>query len=302
MLVFCGMDIFISQQLQKSDSCYGEYEVWNDIYDGNINADLLIYGSSRAYRHFDPNIIEDSLDLSAYNLGINGHNFWLQYLRHIEYIKTNTLPKHILLAVDVNSLGKIKDLFQMDQFLPYMLWNKNITKFTSSYEGYNRLDYYVPALRYFGKSNAKQEALVALMSDSIIPYRKKGYNGSNEKWNDDFINAKKKMTYYEVRIDKPSLDLFDKFLKECQNNNIKITLVHSPLYIEGQEFVKNRKEILQIFKDFALKYNLYFLDYSKDALSFDKNNFYNAMHLNRLGAELFTKKLVGDLKNINNGS
>ena len=48
-------DLVISKELKKSNSyTFGEYSIWNDIYDGKINADIVIYGSSRAWVHFDP--------------------------------------------------------------------------------------------------------------------------------------------------------------------------------------------------------------------------------------------------------
>ena len=144
-------DYFISNNHKKNHKYPGEIEVWNDIYAGNINSEIAIYGSSRAWVHIDPSILEDSLNLKAYNFGIDGHNFWLQYLRHKEYLKYNNAPKIILLSVDVFSLQKRKDLYELNQFLPFMLWNKNIIKFTSSYNGFTYKDYYFPLLRYKGK-------------------------------------------------------------------------------------------------------------------------------------------------------
>ncbi|MDD5185877.1 MAG: hypothetical protein PHS84_11510, partial [Paludibacter sp.] len=44
--------------------------------------------------------------------------------------------------------------------------------------------------------------------------------------------------------------------------------------------------------------NVEFLDYSLDPVFNDKNYFYNASHLNKKGAEMFTLKLANKLKDM----
>ena len=90
---------FLTNQLKQSRQ--GEYSVWNDIFNGKVNSDIVVYGSSRAMVHMDPKIISNRMNSSCYNLGINGHNFWLQYLRHKELLKYNTKPRLIIHSVDV---------------------------------------------------------------------------------------------------------------------------------------------------------------------------------------------------------
>lgn len=296
LLLTYPLDVFISKNLKKSNSFYGEYEVWNDIYNSNINANILVYGSSRAWVDINPQIIEDTFNLNVYNLGLDGHNFWLQYLRHLEFIKYNPSPKHIILAVDFNSLQKRDDLYLYEQFLPYMLWNSNIRNYTHSYKAFNYFDYQLPLLRYVGKSSILKKAFKNARSNSIIsPYRNKGYRGIKKTWTNDFELAKTKMSNYKIKIDTASVNLFDKFLLECKNNKIEVSLVYTPEHIVGQRFVTNRDQVITLFKKFAKKYNLQFLDYSKDPMCLDTSFFYNATHLNKTGSELFTKKLVQDL-------
>ena len=90
---------------------------------------------------------------------------------------------------------------------------------------------------------------------------------------------------------------FEQFINECNRDGIKVIFVYSPEYIDGQVFVKNRKEIISKYQYFANKYNLDFFDYSNDTMCMKKEFFYNAEHLNKKGSELFTKKLVRDMKN-----
>lgn len=299
LLLAYPLDRLISLQLKKSHEYYGELEVWNDIYDGSIDTDIAIYGSSRAWVDISPKILKDSLNLKAYNFGLDGHNFWLQYLRHLEYIEYNPQPKHILVAVDYNSIQKRKNLYLYEQFLPYMLWNENIEFYTKSYEGFSIYDFYIPLLRYAGNSAQLKEAFeLSITETKGKPYRKQGYKGIEKQWSTDFDQAKSILKEYYIKIDQSSLDLFDKFLSECTEGGTTVSLIYTPEYIEGQKFIKNRDSIIKIYQNLAKVYNIPFLDYSKDSICFKKDYFYNSMHLNKKGSELFSKTLANDLKKI----
>jgi hypothetical protein len=47
---------------------------------------------------------------------------------------------------------------------------------------------------------------------------------------------------------------------------------------------------------FSKKYDVPLLDHSNDAMSYKTIYFYNSEHLNKTGAQLFSKKLAGDLE------
>lgn len=290
------LDYTISYVLKQSSEYPGEFEVMNDIYDGKANCDIAIYGSSRAWVHFDPKIISDSLNKSVYNFGIDGHGFWLQYLRHLEFLKHNPKPKIIIIATDAYSLEKKEDLYQQNQFLPYMLWNKNIQKYTSSFNGFKTIDYYIPLIRYFGKKSILKSCLLVLFKKNE-KYRVKGYKAIDSQWNTDFDKAREQMQSRIVKVDTASVKLFEKFILECKNANIDVVLVCSPEYIEGQRFVSNRKLAIGVYQKIASKHQVTFLDYSDNEICKDKANFYNASHLNNTGSDTFSKIFASDLKN-----
>lgn len=296
-ITLVGLDLGISYFLKQSHDNPAEYEVMNDIYQGNATCDIAIYGSSRAWVHIDPEILQESLHASTYNFGIDGHNFGLQYMRHLELLKFNKKPKVILLSLDVFSMEKGKNLYNAEQFLPYMLWNKNIRNFTSSYNGYSRIDYFFPMIRYIGKKSILSSAAANIYKENAIKYRKRGYKGMPRIWNRDLSKAKRGGRRYERQIDPTLVKLLEKFVLECADLGIKLILVYTPEYIEGQEFVANRTKIIDVYSSLAKKHQLLFLDYSKSEICMNKDYFYNASHLNNKGSELFTKILADDLKN-----
>lgn len=287
------LDILISIALKNTSGCMGEFEVWNDIYNKKINCEVAIYGSSRALVHINPGIVEKTLGLSAYNFGINGHNFFLQHLRHKEFFKNNAHPKVIIHSIDMFTLDKKAELYNMDQFLPYMLWNTDIYEYTSTYEGFSKAEYRIPLLRYFNKA-----AGIEIFTQNYLvskPLRRNGFHGNDRTWNNDLDEAIRNRESYNSSVDSASLKLYEMFLKECISENIQIVMVYTPEYIEGQKFVANRDDIMNIFHSIAHKYDLPFLDYSKHSLSYNKIYFYNASHLNAKGADIFTKILCDDL-------
>ena len=98
-----------------------------------------------------------------------------------------------------------------------------------------------------------------------------------------------------MEIDLASVNRFNSFLTDCETNNIQVIFVYTPAYIEGQKFVTNRNEIISLFQEIAIKHNILFLNYSDNSISKQKKYFYNALHLNKTGAELFTNELIKDL-------
>jgi hypothetical protein len=295
VLLSYGIDVFLSKNLKKSN--HMEAPVWRDIYAGKIDSKVVIYGSSRAWVQIDPSMIGSSLNTTVYNLGIDGHNFWLQYFRHKMLLKYNAKPKLIVYSVDAFTLQKREELYESNQFLPDMLWNNDIYNATKGYKGFNFLDYSVPLLRYYGM----KDELVRAMEIAISPRnnyieRVRGYEGKDLKWNSNFKDAIAKIKSYKIVFHKESEALFEQFLQECAQKNIKIVFVYAPEYIEGQKFIENRAEVIDRYVNLSKKYDIPFYDYSQDSISFDKQYFYNALHLNRTGAELFTSKLIKQLK------
>lgn len=297
LLISIIFDFLISNKLKQSQTfALGESFIWKNIFDGKINDDLLIYGSSRAWVHFDPQIMQDKLETKVYNLGIDGHSFWLQFLRHKTLLKYNEKPKSIILSVGIFTFSKRKDLYNKEQFLPY-IFNKDIYCYTSSYNGFNIFEYTIPLYRYLGKRDLIYKTIKELKKDKV--YRIKGFKASNRTWNNDFNNAKLKMGSYNAVKDEATVNLFQSFMEYCKNEKINVIIVYSPEFVEGQNFVSNRDEIIETFKYYSKFYDVPFLDYSNDSISNNRNLFYNSMHLNSKGSRQFTMKLVKDLEKYN---
>lgn len=295
IFILAGLgDYYINQSLKISNHKY--FVVWNDLVSGNINSEILIYGTSRARAHVNPKVLEDSLKLSTYNLGIDGYTFDMEYCRHELILKENKQPSYIIQTLDYHMLGKIEDLYQYEQFYPYFD-NKIVLETIKTYNGLNWWDYHFPLVRYFGSREEIFNAMNILLRPSHnIGNRYKGFYNFNQSWTKDFEKAvESKKTIFQ-KIDKESVILFEKFIVDSKKRDIPIIFVYTPEHIEGQHFVSNRAEIMALYKKLAIQYNIPFIDYSSDPMCFNKDYFYNAEHLNLKGANLFSSKLATDLK------
>ncbi|WP_411767137.1 hypothetical protein [Winogradskyella sp. A3E31] len=298
ILFFCivsyPLDIWLSHKiLDYKHFAVGESHIWSEIIDGNMNKDVLIYGSSRAMTNFNTKIISDSLGLDTYSLGIDGHNFWLQYLRHRKVLDNNIKPKYIVLSVGPFAIGKRSDLYNSFQFLPFSR-DLEMNTYLRGYNGYNFYVHNLPLLRFCGK----KDTLIRNIKYNIRHTRYKGFLTRNQKWNNDLYKAKSKFESIKSKIHYPSLKLLHQFIQECKSSNIELIFVYSPEEIKGRDYVSNRSDIINLFRDITNEYNLPFLDYSDGLISTNRENFYNTLHLNKTGAERFSLQLVEDLKKI----
>jgi hypothetical protein len=285
-------DIMFSKKLESTNLNEGEFEVWSDIYKGDIKADLAIYGSSRAWVHFNPEILKNRTGLNTYNFGVDGQNFDIQYLRHQEYFENNLKPKLIVFSLDVFTFEKKNKLYNSDQFLPYMFQNSRYFNTLIETENFNLYDFILPSVRYFGK----YEILYKVSESNAYPkFRQKGFRGNKSSWVENQHRALENDSKYTVKIDGNLISKFIKSIKELKKQGIKLIFVYTPEYVKGQDFVQNREKIFDIYRSLSEEEKIPFWDYSMDSISFEKQLFYNSEHLNDFGATIFSKKFSKDL-------
>ena len=297
LLLAYPADLFLGKYLKKSHPYNDEFPIWNAIYEGKVNSDVVIYGSSTAWVHVNPQMLADSLHSSVYNLGMDGHNFWMQYQRHRSLLRYNKVPRIIIQTLDIFTLQKRDNLYNADQFLPYMFLNDDLQISTAKYEGYQPVDFALPLVRYYGKRKAITTAMwLSISRSGESPNRIAGFQSQNKAWTNDFTSAKLRMPAYEAKLDTASIHLFDRYLNECSERNIKMVFVYSPEYIDGQQFITNRAEVIALYEAFSKRYAIPFYNYSDDAITRDRSCYFNTLHLNKKGSTLFTSKLICDLK------
>lgn len=294
LLLAYPADLFLSHLLKNTSSAQGEFEVWNDIYQSKTSVSIAIYGSSRAWIHIDPNILEDSLHRSAYNFGIDGQNIWLHLFRHNQIIRYNTKPKTILYSLDIFTLEPKSGYYNSKQHLPYLLWNEDYFNSELFPDIFNWYDYFIPMVRFQNKGDHILYSMLLYFRHA--PLRNKGFAGMDREWNTDFETIKARQKGFTTKIDSASVALLKSFLSECAKDSIQMIFVYTPEYIQGQKFTTNRSELMTLYKQIATEYNIPFLDYSNHEICYNRDNFYNATHMNVAAATRFSQILAEDIK------
>ena len=96
---------------------------------------------------------------------------------------------------------------------------------------------------------------------------------------------------YPFPVDQERIDLLERFIKDCKQKNIQLSLIVSPMYLCSE------KDVYKIPRELAEKYQIPFIDHYRDsAFVGHPELFYDFGHLNRKGAEIYSKKICEELK------
>ena len=259
---------------------------WQDIYSGDIKADLVVFGSSRTHYGFNPKIVEDSLHIQAYNLGMTAGQIQIDYLRLLEYLRLNSYkPKYITLEIDFFTIEKINTISKHWQLFPYMLYNKNVYKCTFGMNGYKKCYYFCPLVRYCGN-------FVDLFHNSRIAPPKDYYKGHCPRHDhfDNMWSPNNDTAKMAIKIDSKKIDFLIDFINTCKDNNIKLNFIYSPEFYYVSHKVTNRDSIINILKNIAQQNNIPYADMSQPSFCSDTAYFYDMRHLNSRGADKFTSE------------
>lgn len=288
------IDVVISKGLRKTD--IRMYQAWNDIYSFNIDADLIVMGSSRAWAQYNTYILDSVLQLNTYNIGIDGHPFDFQYVKYKTFRRYNKKPKYIVQNIDLSALNRTLDGYEREQFFPYIMDRELISEI-KKVKKINWFERHMPLQRYYGYRELVENGFLAYWGKQVFfdGGMHKGFRGNNYQWDRSKLDSLK---FVQFEVDDHTLELFEEYLETARQENITVILVSAPVYYEAMEKLTNRSEMEQLYQDIAHKYDALLLDYTNDPICFDTIYFYNAMHLNTYGAEKFTEKLAEDLSKL----
>ena len=283
-LLLCSViDYAYSRVLIRSNDA--RYESWYDLMHGRIDADIVISGNSRAWVQIDPMILDSILNVSSYNLGMNGSAVDRQVRKYKVFKKYNKTPKLIIQNIDFQSLSDCNRGYEREQFYPYF-WSPSVREEFYETEPFSLAERYIPLFRYGGNFGF-------YFPSSQPRHLIKGYMGGDLKWDGRKLDEIDSISF---SYDKSIAKLFNEFLFEMRNNGVKVVFVYTPIYVGATNKMTNLDEMYDFYRKIAEKYNIPILDYTYLDICNDTTYFYNSMHLNRIGAELFTKRLAKDLK------
>lgn len=293
LVIVCafGLDLFLSDQLRINKNRI--YATWSQLYNDSTSYDIVINGNSRAWRQYNPLIIDSILGVNSFNLGIDGSGINRQIIKYNKYCELHEYPKYVIQNIDLFTMS-ITYGYEREQFFPYFYTDRSLMKMYDKYEMFSFAEKYIPYYRYL-ISNIRIDSI--LIDNQIASNENyiRGYLGSNECYSSVALDS---IFQYECKCDTTALNMLVDFLQDEINKGVKIIFVYAPIYYEARQKMVNEQQMFEMYDGIAKKFDIPILDYNDIPMCYDKTYFYNATHLNKRGAELFTTKLAHDIDSI----
>ena len=295
LIVFVGawiIDFALSYNLRHNENRM--YASWNQIYNDTINYDLVINGPSRAWTQYSPLILDSILDINSFNLGMDGSAINRQIIKYKKYCELHGTPKYLIQNIDLGTMSYTMG-YEREQFFSYFFYDRELIKQYDHYENFSWAEKYIPCYRYLGYYDVITEALFYDNKEHFFEYLNKGYFGRDGKWDGSVLYE---MDSVKCATDFTALKLFIDFLQEETEKGVKLVFVYAPVYVGAREKMVNEEQMFAMYDSIAREFNISILDYNDIPMCYDTTYFYNATHLNRIGAELFTTRLAHDIDSL----
>src|SRR3954469_10876547 len=119
VILFFVADFLIDTGLRRIPT--GPFGVYNRLMIGDIDAEVLVTGSSRALNGFDPRVIHSETGARAYNIGINGSQTDMQVAVLKTSLRHNPKPALIVHSLDSFSFVTSRSgVWFPGQYMPYL--------------------------------------------------------------------------------------------------------------------------------------------------------------------------------------
>ena len=299
LVIVSALIIYCEVRLRQISNSYSEKRTYLETKLDSIQ--VLILGSSHAYFGINP----DNLELKGYNLA--GVSQSLYYDEELTRKYTDRLPKLRIVLISISYFSLWYELYLNNiegwrDYFYYHFWDIKLDKPQCfDLKQISFIDLYGTSY----SQNAFRKNFKVVIND---------YNASENGWYgaDPDIKldtsedaAKKIITFYNSLMHEDLLVKNEQYLEtivsELTKKKIIPVLITTPVYKSFSNLMDHgRTEVTDEFvRSICRKYHCDYFDYLKDS-RFDISDFDNADHLNKKGAEKFSKIINEDIiKNIN---
>lgn len=247
---------------------------------------VLIFGSSRAYHHYNPEVIQEGLHLSCYNVGSPGQ-FIIYNYTILKVILERHTPEIIILDITPGEFEKETNRYQRLSFLlPYYKDHPEIRpivnrrsyfekyKFCSAIYPFNSSFLMIAGgnLDYFKKKKEDTKGFLPLRNTMSSPI--------------------KTVISSNFELDTVKIGMLQSFISLCKESNVELILACSPSFL----IFENTEPTIQAVKTLSELNDIVFFDYSNDSLFIkDSSLFDDYSHLNERGAMVFSTSISKDI-------
>ncbi|MHA7059210.1 hypothetical protein ACWGOQ_0018430 [Aquimarina sp. M1] len=259
-------------------------------------AEVLIFGSSHAHRHYVPKVLEKQLNTTAYNAGAEGQQL-LYHLALQKMLLKRSKPSLFILNIDEDFLfSSAIALDRLNDLNPYY------TEYKDELKPLFKLNSEFIDIEMFFNSYLLNSTILHIFRYCLSPQLDyKGYRPLYGVMTKDKTLSKSDMTDDNVKqIDENFVMALEEFIYNSKSNNIDLVFVMSPTL---RKINKNNKSLMMI-NNIANKTCVPILNLSTSKKFDNKLEwFHDPSHLNDNGAKYFTKlvsEYINQQKNSNN--
>ena len=253
-----------------------------------LNAPVLMFGSSRCTHHYMPSVFSDSLSMPAYNCGQRGNGIIYTYGR-LSTIFERYTPKVVII-----DFIQVFDIEKNDN-------NRYLDYLKIDYGGHRAIDslFYDcdPSSKYkmLLKSYRYNSLICDLVLNTVLRNRgrfsKDGFmplEGTYE------IDGNYRLIKNTLKSIDPIKEKYIRKLAKEKRDGCNMFFVMSPTFNDPPS-----EEFIALISSIAKENNIPFLDYSYDKQFLGHAElFSDEAHMNTTGAELFSKKLAHAIKEL----
>lgn len=252
------------------------------------NADILIFGASRAQQQYNPLYFEDRLQQTCYNVGRDGEPFFYYYALLKGILKRYT-PKTIILDIENGVFKESQDSYdRMAILLPFYRNHPEMRSIIEQRSPFEKLKLQSQIYPY-----NSMLFKIAMGNTEMNKKRMLDVNGYVELTNvlDEPIR-----THYLLKnkyaIDSNKVKFYRAFIKDCKQANVKLYIVCSPYFMH----IVGTDTSMTIAKKIARENNIDFVDFSKDEIFLNNSKLFDdTVHVNVAGSKIFSNKLIDSL-------
>lgn len=246
-------------------------------YDQNKTYDVIVIGSSHAYRGYDPRIFGKH-KLEMFDLGSSGQTLLNTYYIAKNYIKASSCKLVILdiydIALSENGMEPAADLIE------------NMTSSSTALE----MAFAMKDPRAVNMATLRMMRLNEAPSFQDTAYVMNGY--SENKRTAEAMNKDKYRSYYN--LNKDQLMYLKKILEYFKSLQLKVIAITHPIPLELQKN-SNHNQFYQNTMSVTSSMGVPYWDYSRTLILDSKKDYFDENHLNQYGVEKFNPVLIKDL-------
>ncbi len=281
----------------------------------NNTLDMVFVGSSHSYCTFDPDVFDNELNISSFQMGTPLQYAYTTYYELLEIFKTQS-PRVVVYETYFGVLESPFEPKQADALFQVLKESSLKDDYIKEVFPFNeRLKYYYKPTRYQQDYMQWKSKDIAHNVESYFEvYKKlKAKNGTEEYRSKGFVdcdiiipedeydrtNQFKNRDGANFKLDPTQIFYLKRIKELCEEQNAHLVFVTAPIANVSMDWIKNYDKINQVITEIAQEMNVPYIDYNiinQDEKLLENHHFRDDAHLNSSGAFIISKHFSNWLK------